>query len=58
MVKVCSHGLMEESTKETTMMTRNKERACSHGLMVEDTMVIGSMESNTDSESIIPPKVK
>jgi len=40
-VKECSLGLMAESMKETTTMTRNKEKVCLHGLMEGDMMESG-----------------
>lgn len=41
-------GLMEESTKESTLMIKKKEMVSFTGLMVENTKVNGAMESNME----------
>ncbi len=46
MVKVLLLGLMEENTKEITMMIRNKEEEYLRGQMVDNMMVNGLMENN------------
>jgi len=49
---------MEESTKESTMMIKNKVMVFSLGQMVESMKVVGTMENNTEKASIIHLKEK
>ena len=45
---VCIYGMMEESMKENTKMTKNMDMVSINGLMVDNTMVIGLKENNMD----------
>lgn len=52
MAQASSLGQTEGNMKESTSTIRRRVMAFSHGLMADSTMVIGKMESSTDSECI------